>query len=204
MPFPRESERKDTEITPLIDVVFLLLIFFLLTAGSFKLKESVEKKEKYVTSNNLPRSIGTPVFASEPLKNLLIRIEDDSLSAMERKLIYFVDPDKNKDTYSEAFKKAKKDSHFVYLFADTLAMKRSRFLSSFSVKKIRDEMFSYREKLRDIPVEDRIIDISADRNTPFRLIFYLMEQCSNGDTLTQIKRVNIRTMGRIESKKGTD
>lgn len=204
MPFSRESERKDTEITPLIDVVFLLLVFFLLTAGSFRLLESVEKKERYITSKNLPKSAGIPVFSGEPLKNLLIRIEEDSISTRARQLIYFVEPGQEEMIFSTAFQKAKKDSHFFYLFNDTLAMSRSRFVSSFSAKKIQNEILTYREKLRDIPVADRVIDISADRDTPFRIIYYLMEQCSNGDSLTQIKRVNIRTMGRVESEKGTD
>jgi biopolymer transport protein ExbD len=201
MPFRKKAERMSADIITLIDIIFLLLIFFLLTTGAFRLGEAVERKEQYVTSRRLPESAGISVYPNEPLKNLLIRIEEDSASVIGPgvKLVYFVEPGTDL-AYSLAFKKAKEDSNFVALSVDTLMTKRADFLASGSSRQIRSKIHSHRELLRTTPPNDRIIEISADRNTPFRLIYFLMEQCSNGDTLTAVKKVNIRTLGTSASE----
>ena len=196
MAFKKKTEKKDSDIITLIDIIFLLLIFFLLTTGSYKLVESTERKEEYITSKKLPEASGTQILPNDPVKNLLIRIEDDSLSNRTQKIIYFIEPGPNRQTYSQAYKKAQEDSNFVTLSNDTLMMDRRNFLLSRATQAITNKIHTYRQLLLAKPPDDRLIEISADKNTPFRLVYFLMEQCSNGDSLTTIKKVNIRTLGR--------
>lgn len=195
MAFSYKTKKKGTEIVPLIDMVFLLLIFFLVTTETFQVSES--KEQVPVNSRNLPESPGSPVSSNETLKNLLIRVEDDSSAVEDRRLVYFVEPENGNFTFKQALQKAGEDADFVIVYNDTLMCNRNNFLASHFSREIQEKIHTYREILRDKPVNDRIIDICADKDTPFRLIYYLMEQCSNGDSLTVVKKVNIITFGKI-------
>lgn len=81
MKFPHQNKKSATfDLTPLIDVVFLLLIFFMLTTTFVNLENRVEV--------NLPSG---DFAAAEPSENIVVSITENNTIYLNGKLI---DPSK--------------------------------------------------------------------------------------------------------------
>ena len=104
MKFPHRNKKSaGFDLTSLIDVVFLLLIFFMLTTTFVNLENRVEV--------NLPSG---DFAAAEPSENIIVSITENNIIYLNGKLI---DPLKLTENVAEALKK--QPERIVVLEADT-------------------------------------------------------------------------------------
>lgn len=103
MKFPHRNKKSATfDLTPLIDVVFLLLIFFMLTTTFVNLENRVEV--------NLPSG---DFAAAEPSENIIVSITENNTIYFNGKLI-----DPSKLTENVAVELKKEPEKIVVLEAD--------------------------------------------------------------------------------------
>jgi hypothetical protein len=196
MAFNRKKEQKELNLPSLIDVVFLLLIYSLLTIP-------IEKSETSAadTANAPPgKEINLPFVRSRKaveidpiLRTFLVQIEneipDDPRSA---RVVYILKPSDRDSTLGQARETAVRDSVFARFPAGFLEMNEREFEQTKACRLIRDEIRRFeRGKTRRRDVSKRI-EIRAVQNTEFRIVNAIMRECSAfGDTLPAIA---IRTM----------
>lgn len=181
MAFKRDAPPERNELTSLIDIVFLLLIFFLISF-SFSLTADVTESKVY-SEIELPKTnTDLPVIRDDRLKNLMLQIVPDTTGGVDTRKIFVLWPsysDTTSVTRGQAFRKALEDSTFAtlpefFLFlrdAEFGNLPASRLISQSIAKYVEDEKF-YRGNTRPI------VEVRAEKNTEFRIISYIMDQCS--------------------------
>lgn len=204
MAFKREEEKKGISLPGLIDIVFLLLIFSLVTltvsqslvdnAGEhdkdaeFKLPE-IESAAARKVENELT----TLLFQIEHL------VENDAASP---KVVFALNPDRpNSQTVKTARETAGADStRFRQFPADFLSLSDAAFSRLAACRFIREEIRRYKEAHFLGPDPTHAIEIRAVRDTEFRIINHILEYTSTfNDT---IPRFMVRTISGKEVSLG--
>ena len=200
MAFNRKREQKELNLPSLIDVVFLLLIYSLLTIPIEKTESSVQETENGRSRQevDLPFVQSRKAAEIDPvLRTFLIQIEnevpDDPLSA---RIVYILKPSERDSTLAQARETALRDSAFARFPADFLEMSGREFEQTRACRLIRDEVRRFeRGKAPRRDVSKRV-EIRAVKNTEFRIFDAIMRECSAlGDT---IPAISVRTMANLE------
>lgn len=188
--------KKEFEIVGLIDLVFLLLIFFILTATT-----GMEGERVGTDKLTLPHMSGVPLDANERLSTLMFRIEKrgEAFGDSPPDILYALLPFKtqNKDTswsgrsdtltYEESFQQSKMDTflslfcelHFDHIHKDPAC---SLFVVN-TIQKYRENVFR---------TLGNHVEISAVERTPFYYINVIMSEC--GRIEDEIPNVVFRTI----------
>ncbi len=195
MAFLREDEKKGLSLPGLIDIVFLLLIFSLVTL-SVSQSQSVRKKTgKKEVEFDLPRSAtNEAVDAGTILKTLTVQIENERTDdPASPKMVYILKPG-NIDslTIQQARIRAAQDSAFAVFPENFLELSDAVFQRTAACRLIRQSIAEYKDGNFYTPDPTNTIQIRAVRNTEFRIINYILETTSAyGDT---IPRIFVRTL----------
>ncbi len=192
MAFSRKREQKELNLPSLIDVVFLLLIYSLLTIPIEKSESSQTAETADAASKqevNLPYVQSRKAVDIDPvLRTFLIQIEnevpEDPRSA---RIVYILKPSERDSTLGQARETAVRDSAFARFPADFLGMNNREFEQTRACRLIRDEIRRFeRGKTPRRDVSKRV-EIRAVKNTEFRIFDAIMRECSAfGDTIPAI------------------
>lgn len=195
MAFKRTSPAERTELTSLIDIVFLLLIFFLISF-SFSLTADVTESKVY-SEIELPKTdTDLPVIRNDLLENLMLQIVPDTTGGVNTRKVFVLWPsysDTVRITRGQALLQALHDStfaafpeFFLFLPEDEFEnLPASRLISQSIAEYVEDEEF-YRGNTRPV------VEVRAEKDTEFRIISFIMDQCSAYEDA--IPQIVIRTV----------
>ncbi|MBC8185181.1 biopolymer transporter ExbD [candidate division KSB1 bacterium] len=190
MAFKKFEERRDFELPTLIDVVFLLLIFFLATISVSTPGQQLDHKKPQEIPN-LPEAKGNEIFSqNEVLETLLIQVshgnKDDATSP---KIAYVLWPsEKGSHTLRLALQTSKNDpSTFREFPADFLTMSDEEFQRCPPCSLIAAHIDSYKTQYFSEPSLSNCIEIRAEQDIEFKIVNYIMDLCSvYGDTIPRL------------------
>lgn len=193
MAFRRFESQKDLELPTFIDIIFLLLIFFLLTYSPVQ-----PKKGESALELTLPFAEGQfKVNPSERVETLVIEIlpapESDSLNAYIVHVLLpfreygYIQLRKKGITLGEARRFAREYNRYAYVPYGYERLPQQKFRNLDAVKLIDTQLERFaRERLR-VPKPTNNIEIRADRSVKFRLINHILTKCSElGDLIPVI------------------
>lgn len=179
MAFTRKSERKGLSLPGLIDIVFLLLIFSLVT-----LTVSQSMTESQGTDNK-PVDFALPKVESmatkkleQTLNTLLFQIEHvDQNDLRSAKVVYVLNPFvPDSKTVSAARRVAGLDSTRYRTFPNTfLSLSDRDFQRLEACRFIREEIRKYKNAHFFTPEPSNSIEIRAVEDTEFRIINHILE-----------------------------
>jgi biopolymer transport protein ExbD len=200
MAFIRKREQKELNLPSLIDVVFLLLIYSLLTIP-------IEKSETSTASPadaKAPREVDLPFVKSRKavdidpvLRTFLIQIDNENpQDPGSARVVTILKPSDKDSTLAQAMETALRDSAFASFPADFLAMGEREFSQTRACRLIRDEIRRFergKPARRDV---SRRIEIRAVKNTEFRIVNAIFRECSAfGDSLPAVA---VRTLANVQ------
>ena len=199
MAFQKKEEMRGMDLPSLIDVVFLLLIFFLVTMQFSVEASSTKQKGAKPPDVQLPHARGAEdVPSDDVLSTLLFQIQyvvkGDSSSP---RIVYVLQPsDEEKITRSEAMQIAKKDSMFAEFPRNFLKLSDNQFKKTRACQLISDAIYNYKEEHFHRPSLENTVEIRAEKEVEFRIINFIMQECSTyKDT---IPRVIFRTLAQVK------
>ena len=204
MAFKKEIKLRKVPLTSLIDVIFLLLIFFLVSSLEGFLKASGEISNESGVPNEaeeLPKPVSTiQPDPEKPFPDLLIRIqkvgENDSIGdSLEFYLL---------DKFVKTVKNTKEDTTTIYFGAAhnyrerrgpySLQMKNGEVILD-GIKKIADRIDFIKKQLTPYPE----IEISAFRKTKFGSIVQIFKICRERD-IREVKFWVIKGREKVSGK----
>ena len=196
MAFRKVESTKDLDLPTFIDVIFLLLIFFLLTYSPVP-----PKVGQSILELNLPKAEGsTEVNQNEKLETLMVEIipmnmDDPAAGFQVSVLLPFEDFGIDREvpvTYRQAKVFSKTYQREEVLPSDYYTLSRNNFLNLPAVKLINDQIDQYvQQKFRIAKLTNRI-EIRANKDVTFKIINFVIEKCSSYDDL--IPSLIFRTM----------
>lgn len=178
MAFKRQESSRELEITSLIDIVFLLLIFFLVLFA-FSVAGDVSQSN---TSTEIPlpqNSVNQSPLKDDKLSNLMIQIMPDTSNI---RVAYILWPSYREGvelTEDAAFKISLEDSTFRPFPDSYLSLSNQEFSESEACKLISISIKQFVEKEKILKQNERpVIEVRAEKNTEFKILNYILEQCS--------------------------
>ncbi|GBD93596.1 biopolymer transport protein ExbD/TolR [bacterium BMS3Abin05] len=197
MAFKKKEGIRDLEFPSLIDIIFLLLIFFLITMQFSVESTSARKSGAKPPDIQLPHAEGSEDVAAEDIISTLLfqiqyKVKNDPQSP---RVVYVLEP-AGKDSISraDAFNIAKRDSMFAEFPKDFLEMNKRKFRQTNAGQLISNAIYEYKEEHFLAPSIENTVEIRAEKNIEFKIINYIMQECSAyKDT---IPRVIFRTLSR--------
>lgn len=203
MAFIRNDEKKDLSLPGLIDIIFLLLIFSLVTLSVSQAKVETKKRGERDIDFDLPEIQSRETDeVKEILQTLLFQIEHlDSRNIESPKVVFILYPSiEDSLSLQEVKSNALRDSMFAVFEGDFLKMSDREFARILPCRLIKKAIREYKEAYYDEPNPSNAVEIRAVRDTEFRIVNFIMEQCSTyGDT---IPRIILRTLTGSEVKSG--
>lgn len=197
MPFVRKEGLKDLELPSLIDVIFLLLIFFLVT---YSFSEMGEETGSARSIFDLPEAPGeTIVVEEEVLQTLLFQIEHkDAKNPSTPKIVYVLWPSwRDSVTLSQSLVKAREDSSLHAEFPDNfLQLSDKEFKSIQPCTLITNSIARYKDSyFQNVSVTNNI-EIRAAGDTEFRIVDFIMSRCAAyQDTIPRLVFHTLATRG---------
>jgi hypothetical protein len=191
MAFKRKKEQKELNLPSLIDVVFLLLIYSLVTIPIERSESTSEQKTSASAQNalNLPFVPSRKAVDIGPVfRSFLIQIEntapDDPKSD---KTVYVLNPSVRDSTIGQARETALRDSTFARFPENFLQMSDAEFSRTKACMLIREQIRRLAKRLSRTAEASNRIEIRAVRNTEFRIVNFIMKECSAyGDSIPAI------------------
>ncbi len=210
MSFKNSEENQEIEFPSLIDMVFLLLVFFMATLSLSSSGNPTPTTGPPQRPFDLPEAKGeTSVSSEEIIKTLTIQIEHlDAENAESPKALYFLWPDRDhpvseKQVYeqvkSELHQLSPDSSHFAVLPRNYLALTDSDMDTCRAFKLIEENIRKYKDDYFAQPSSSNTIEIRAVRDTEFQIINFIMNQCSRYGNL--IPKITFRVLSAKEPEK---
>ncbi|MFQ5602805.1 MAG: ExbD/TolR family protein [bacterium] len=190
MPLQFENESRSLELTGLIDVVFLLMIFFLVSFA-FSLASDVSESQVHSEMDLPTTKTNLPQIKDDWLENLMIQIVPDTSELQTAKKAYVLWPvlhDTTKISRGHAFEKALTDSTFAAFPVNFVNMPEMEFKAIPPCTLISNSIDRYIEYEKMFRGNTRpVIELRADKNTEFKILSYIMDRCSlHEDVVPQI------------------
>lgn len=190
MAFSRKQNPRQLELTSLIDIIFLLLIFFLV---SFAVSFVGEASQSNANSEmDLPKiDAKLPTVEHDFLENLMIQIVPDTTNQGVTRKVFVLWPafqDTTKVSRGQALMAAQRDSLFEVFPASFLNLPDQEFMKTEAGILITSSIESYVQKAGYYNRNTHpIIEVRAEQHTEFRILNLILEQCSfYKDTIPQI------------------
>ena len=189
MAFKRTESSQRSQLTSLIDIVFLLLIFFLVSFA-FSLSGDVSESKVYAEIELPKTNTDLQVIKDDWLSNLMIQIVPDT-SKSKSKRVYILWPlyeDDIRITRAQAFRQALQDSTFAYFPTESAYLHDGDFKQLSASRLITRSINKYVEYEKLYRGNQHpLIEVRADQKTEFKIISYIMKQCSeHKDAIPQI------------------
>jgi hypothetical protein len=191
MAFYRKREQKELNLPSLIDVVFLLLIYSLVTIPI----ERSETGSTNTASASALKELDLPFVQSRKageidpiLRTFLIQIENEvPENPRSARMVYILKPSEKDSTLGQARATAVRDSSYARFPDGFLGLTDPEFSQTRAYRLIREEIRRFaRGGAKRGGTSDRI-EIRAVKNTEFRIVNAIMRECSAyGDTLPAI------------------
>ena len=195
MAFTHTDERKGLSLPGMIDIIFLLLIFALVTLSFSQAEVEAKKRGEQPVEFKLPETkYRETVEAPEVLQTLILQVErEDPGDGTSRKMVYVLRPAIDDSiTVSEARVRAHQDSLFAAFPTNFLELDNLEFTRIPACTLIHWAVKSHKESHFFESNLTNAIEIRAVRDAEFRIVNYIMETCSAyGDT---IPRFALRTL----------
>ncbi|MCG8608614.1 biopolymer transporter ExbD [bacterium] len=201
----QKDNKRTIELTSLIDVVFLLLVFFLVTFA-FTLSGDVSQSEVQ-SELELPET-GTmlPIVSDEVLENLMIQIVPDTSGGDIVKEAYILWPameDTAGVSRAQAMLKALRDSTFAPFPTNFVSLGREQFENTEACTLIANSISRYVDAYRQFGRRGRpLVEVRAEQNTEFRILSFIMDQCSAQDDF--VPQIVIRTIRSSDGMAGSE
>ena len=200
MAFQKKREQKELNLPSLVDVVFLLLIYSLVTIPVERSDSSSQKSKQGTEAQELQLPLVSSkkaVDVDPVLRTFLIQIEntvpDNPKSA---RMVYILKPSATDSTLGQAMATALRDSAFARFPERFLLMSNAEFAQTRPCRLIRDEIRRFERRHFKGPDVSNRIEIRAAKNTEFRIINFIMRECSSyGDSIPSIA---VRTMSNLQ------
>jgi len=203
MSFAKYEEKKQLSLPSLIDIIFLLLVFSLVTQPRAKSRNDVQNRS--VSRNDMELPVIQGIAQSrvdEILKTLMFEIVfQQPQNTQSPRMVYALRSSGNDSiTYERAKQQALRDSLFAVFPENFLSLSNMDFEQTPACRFIRNEISSFKQKHFFKPAFSNFIEIRAEKNVEFRIVQYIMSQCSAyGDT---IPRVTLRTLSGRDRNRG--
>ncbi len=187
MTFIRKQEKKGLSLPGLIDIIFLLLIFSLVTLSFSEAQVEARKRGEQTSEIRLPETDFQESFpGSRVLQRLLYQVETiDPEDSESPKIVYVLQPSPSDSvTISDARQRAIDDSLFAVFPSNFLEMSDRTFSQTPPCTLIANSLRRYKEIHFLEPSFANAVEIRAVRDTEFRIINFIITQCSAyGDTI---------------------
>jgi len=197
MAFNKQNELHDLEFPSLIDVIFLLLIFFLVTMQFSMETKTARQAATKSPDVQLPHAEGSEDVAMDDIiSTLLFQIQyKDKNNPNSPRMVYVLEPfNGDSISRSEAFIISKRDSLFAEFPQNFLKMKDQTFKNTNACQLISNAIYQYKEEHFHRPSIENTVEIRAEENVEFKIINYILQECSTyKDT---IPRVIFRTLAK--------
>jgi hypothetical protein len=203
MSFIKYYEKKAFNLPSLIDIVFLLLVFSLVTQPVSKAKDDVESPSSSQNAVDLPMVLrNTSVKVDERLSTLMFEIVyREPRNPRSARVVTVLKPLPGDSlTYEQAKRRALADSTIAVFPDSFLVMNEGVFENTAACRLIRREIAEYKNEHFFRPAFTNTVEIRAEKYVEFRIIQYILGRCSAyGDT---IPRVVLRTFSGREGSRG--
>ena len=203
MAFIKKEEKRGLSLPGLIDIIFLLLIFCLGTLTTSESRVEEEGGSEGEADLNLPEtSIKRTYDVDEVLQTLLLQVDltDPNDRSSPKRIMILWPSLEDSLTIEEAKSNAMRDSLFAVFPPNLLSLSDRDFSRTPPCTLIHWGLETYKNDYFREPKSSNTIEIRAVRDTEFRIINFILEQCSvYGDT---IPRLTLRTMSRQEGRRG--
>jgi hypothetical protein len=182
MPFKRQENERSLELVSLIDIVFLLLLFFLV---SFAFTLAGDDSEMKIYSEiDLPKTeTALPAIKDDILENLMIQIVPDTSEFGVSRRVYVLWPsfeDTAKVSRLQAFHRAAQDSTFAVFPPDFILLPDEEFAGTAPCTLITNSIARYVEREKFYRGNSSpIVEVRAEQNTEFKIINFIMDVCSS-------------------------
>ncbi|MBN2029352.1 hypothetical protein JW824_03820 [bacterium] len=190
MAFQKQEERKGLSLPGLIDIVFLLLIFSLVTFSVSSVNVGSDEGRARAVDYQLPEArIRETLEMEEVLQTLLILVEYQNTEDVNGpRIVYTLWPSvKDSLTFSEAKNNAIRDSSFAQFPSNFLELSDYAFTNSSACLLIERAIRDYKNLFFYEPRNTNSVELRAVKETEFRIVNFIMEQCSSyGDTIPRI------------------
>ncbi len=181
MAFKRPVTPRTLELTSLIDVVFLLLIFFMVTFA-YSLTGELSESQEYADVALPETKTQLPVVTDDRLDNLLIQIIPDTSGGQMFRKVFVLWPtfsDTLRISRGQAFSSAIKDSSFAAFPPDILSLAGEEFATLPPCTLITNSIRRYVATDRIYRGNGHpVVEVRAEETTEFKIVNFIMEQCS--------------------------
>jgi hypothetical protein len=199
MAFTKINVHKELNLPSLVDLCFLLIIYSLITLPVTKSRVESGRRGKQQSESDLPQTRQNALENADlVLTTLMFKVETgDSADKKDRRILYVLVPGES-DTLTLASAKAAalRDSLVAEFPMGYAQMPEPDFLRLRGCRLIREQIATYKNNHFIKPSHSNIIKIRAVRETEFRLVNYIMDQCAlYGDTIPRIEVHTSSTAG---------
>ncbi len=180
MAFKRQENPRGLELTSLIDIVFLLLIFFLV---SFAFSLGGDVTQSAASDIALPEAASqSPVLGEDRLHHLMIQVVPDTAEGRATRTVYILWPalaDTAAVTRQQAFETCLRDSNFATFPADFMTLGSAAFAETSPCGLMTASIARYlAARKSQFGAGSTTIEVRAEQNTEFRVLDFIMTQCS--------------------------
>lgn len=190
MAFKREDTRKGLSLPGMIDIIFLLLIFSLVTLSVSRATDETPKRGDEGNDFKLPVTMSRQTAQLEPyIRTLVYQIEPaaDNGTKKPKRVLVLSPAGSDSVTLSEARARALTDSIFADFPSDVLSLTDRQFQRTEACRLIRSTLEDYKRRVFREPDLANTIQIRASEDTEFRIVNYILTRCSvYGDTIPNI------------------
>jgi len=203
MSFHKRNEKKGLSLPGLIDIIFLLLIFSLVTLSISEAKVETKRRGDRGVEFDLPESRTKDTEEVDRLlQTLLFQIDYlDPKNKSGPKAVWVLKPSLHDSLSLEGARLiAQRDSLYRPFPGNFLELSDREFRRSPACQIIRESIREYKDQNFFKPDLSNAIEVRAIKDTEFRIVNYILELCSAyGDT---IPRVVLRTLTAKEAVGG--
>jgi len=188
MAFKKDYFKKNISLPGMIDIIFLLLIFSLVTLSHTNPDVSEYKQGKQKVSLDLPIIDSNLTEKKESLLNTLmfeVKFIEDNIN--NPRVVYVLIPSGDTTTYYIAKQNAISNAMCDTFPDNFLKLNNNEFESLSVCQMIRKSIKDYKDENFTEPSLNNTIEIRADKNIEFRIFNYILSQCSAyGDTIPSV------------------
>ncbi len=203
MAFKHNEEKKGLSLPGMIDIIFLLLVFSLVTLSVSQANVEAEKRGEEGVESDLPRTASANTQELDALiKTLVFEIAyTDPKDHGSPRIVYVLKPsEKDSLTFAQSREIAKQDSFFADFPVNFLDLSQPVFEQTAACRLIKASVDDYKKEHFFAPSPTNSIEIRAVRETEFRIINYILTCCSvYGDTIPNIA---MHTLTQREDSRG--
>jgi hypothetical protein len=190
MSFQKFDEKKALSLPSLIDIIFLLLVFSLVTQPVSKAKDDVQSPSSSQNAIDLPLiRQSASVKTDDRLSTLLFEVTyKEPRNPQSARLVTVLRPLSGDSlTYEQAKRRAMEDSTLAVFPESFLNMDDDAFENTAACRLIRREISAYKNNHFFHPAFTNTIEIRAEKYVEFRIIQYILGRCSAyGDTIPRV------------------